>query len=80
MNLFQLILRMIHHIFRRGHGILKLLFVIDDFFRIFTMTILIPIFFNWLKLGQIIISLGLLLGLVIDMHDFIAEMGIGKAK
>ena len=52
--------------------------VIDDFFRKFTMTIFIPIFLNWLGLGNIIVNLGLILGLVIDVHDFMTDAGIAK--
>ena len=70
--------QMISHIFRRGRGVFKLLFVIDDFIRLFTMTILIPIFFSWLGFGSTLRIAGTILGLVIDVHDFITEFG--KAK
>jgi len=66
------------HLFRRGRGIFKFLFIIDDFFRIFTMTILIPIFFRWLKFGEPLLTMGVILGIIIDLHDFISEYGIAK--
>ena len=69
---------MIAQIFRRGRGIFKILFIIDDFFRYFTMTILIPIFFSWLGFGQFLMSLGAILGLVIDIHDYMSEAKIVK--
>ncbi|MBU0758074.1 MAG: hypothetical protein KKF44_08445 [Nanoarchaeota archaeon] len=75
MNIFQVLVKMIIAIFKRGRGLFKFLFVIDDFFRIFTMTILIPIFFNWLKFSKTLISLGVILGLVIDAHDFMSQFG-----
>ena len=57
-------------LFKRGKGIFKALFVIDDLFRIFTMTILFPILFSWLGLGNTGIILGVILGLIIDIQDF----------
>lgn len=69
-KIFQVIGKMIVALFKRGRGLFKFLFVIDDFFRLFTMTFLFPIFFSWLKLGKIGVILGVILGLVIDIHDF----------
>ena len=66
------------HIVRRGSGIFKLLFVVDDFIRVFTMTILFIILFTWLHLHQVIIFMGAMLGLAIDMHDFISDHEIAK--
>jgi len=37
------------------------------------MTILIPIFFNWVGFGKFVVNLGVILGMVIDVHDFITE-------
>jgi len=70
-KIFQVLGKMIIALFKRGKGIFKALFVIDDFFRIFTMTFLFPIFFFWIKLGKTGIILGVILGLVVDIHDFI---------
>jgi len=42
------------------------------------MTILIPIFFTWLGFGKIIVNLGIILGIVIDVHDFMADAGFAK--
>jgi hypothetical protein len=76
--ILNLILTIGSYIIRRGSGIFKFLFMIDDFFRVFTMTILFTIFFTWLGLGRILITLGALLGLIIDVQDFIAENEIAK--
>ena len=58
---------------KRGKGLFKFLFVIDDFIRLFTMTILIPIFFSKLGFGTLLVNAGLILGLVIDIHDFMGS-------
>lgn len=65
--------KMLVALFKRGKGLFKALFVIDDFLRIFTMTLLIPLGFSLLGLGKTFIVLGVLLGLVIDIHDFITS-------
>ncbi|MBN2367466.1 hypothetical protein JXC34_00480 [Candidatus Woesearchaeota archaeon] len=77
-SILSVIGNMAIHLVRRGKGIFKILFFVDDFFRLFTMTILIPIFFNWLGFGNFLVQLGLVLGIIIDVHDFISEFGIGK--
>ncbi|MBN1503036.1 hypothetical protein JW930_05820 [Candidatus Woesearchaeota archaeon] len=76
----KVIVQIITHLLKRGRGILKILFFIDDFFRLFTMTILIPLFFSWLKFGSTLVTLGVILGLVIDVHDFVSEAGIIKIE
>ncbi len=68
------------HLFRRGRGIFKFLFFIDDFIRLFTMTILTPMFFSWLGFQGYIITLATVLGIVIDLHDIISDYGIGKTE
>ena len=78
--ILKIFFRMFKHLFRRGRGIFKFLFAIDDFFRIFTMTIIIPIFFNWLNFSVMFIVLGAVLGLIIDVHDFISQMGVAKIE
>jgi hypothetical protein len=77
-TIVKLISLMISRIFRRGRGIFKILFVIDDFIRLFTMTLIIPYIFSLITSNQILIVLGVVLGLVIDVHDFISEFGEGK--
>jgi len=67
---------MLKHIFHRGKGIFKFLFVIDDFFRLFTMTILIPVLFKFFNFGDLLISLGAILGIIIDIHDFLEQAGV----
>lgn len=71
---------MAYHIIRRGRGIFKILFVIDDFIRLFAMTLLIPIFFTALGGGPFIRTLGVILGAIIDIQDFVADAGIAKFK
>ena len=77
-SIIKVITGMFMQLFKRGRGIFKFLFVIDDFFRLFTMTILIPIFFSWLGFGIFIINLGIVLGIVIDVHDFMSGAGLAK--
>jgi hypothetical protein len=77
---FKILAQMIFHLFRRGRGVFKILFVVDDFFRLFTMTILIPLFFNWIGFGQFLVTFGLILGLVIDVHDFMSQAGMVKLQ
>lgn len=79
-KIIELFANLIFILFRRGTGFFKFLFVIDDFFRLFTMTILIPIFFRWLHFGDTLVTLGVILGIVIDIHDFISEYGIAKIE
>ena len=43
--MIKVILNMLMQVTKRGKGVFKFLFVIDDFIRLFTMTILIPLFF-----------------------------------
>ena len=78
MAIGKTITRMVTHVFRRGKGLFKILFAIDDFIRLFTMTILLPIFFTWLNLGPTGRVIGVILGMIIDVHDFITEFGQGK--
>ncbi|MBT3464455.1 hypothetical protein HN789_06670 [archaeon] len=74
-QIFRVLGKMVVALFKRGKGLFKFLFVVDDFFRLFTMTFLFPVFFTWIGLGKIFISLGVILGLVIDIHDFITSPG-----
>ena len=69
--------QLIRFLFRRGTCITKFLFFIDDFFRLFAMTFLIPIFFAWFGFGNTLRTLGVILGLIIDIHDFISDFGKG---
>ena len=40
---------------------------------IITMTILIPLAFSRLGFGTLLVNLGLVLGVIIDIHDFITN-------
>lgn len=64
------------HLIRRGKGVFKILFIIDDFFRLFTMTILFSVLFNWLNVNTYILVLAVILGVIIDVHDFLSDMKI----
>jgi hypothetical protein len=44
------------------------------------MTILIPILLSWIGLGKSFIVFGVILGIVIDAHDFITEFSNGKVS
>ena len=74
----KLIRLIIKYIFRRGRGIFKILFVIDDFIRVFTMTLIVPYFFSLISNNSLLIVSGVLLGIVIDVQDFITEFCEGK--
>ena len=65
-------------LFRRGHGLFKFLFVIDDFIRVFAIAILLPILMNWLGLSKVFLIIGFIIGIIIDMQDFVTEFGPGK--
>ncbi len=78
--LIKLFSSMISHLFRRGKGLFKFLFVIDDFIRLFTMTIIIPNLLMMINAGRALVISGLLLGLVIDLQDYISEYGVGKME
>ncbi|NTV23043.1 MAG: hypothetical protein HGA85_01545 [Nanoarchaeota archaeon] len=68
---------MIYLFFRRGVGIFRLLFTIDDFFRMMTLTILLPVFANWLGFPNVLVLLALVIGLAMDVYDFAKEIGPG---
>lgn len=65
-------------LFKRGKGVFKILFFVDNFIRLFAMTLLIPIFFRWLNWGNFLVSLGFILGAIIDIEDFVSSMGLAK--
>lgn len=76
--IIELIKAIVTAITSRGTGIFKILFVIDDFLRVFTMTILFIIVSNWLKFPTVIMFLLAILGLVIDIQDFIEDNEFAK--
>jgi hypothetical protein len=76
--ILKLIIAIVHFITRRGHGLFKALFVIDDFIRVFTMTILFIIMSSWLRFPTVIMFLLAMLGLVIDIQDFIEDNEFAK--
>ncbi len=76
--IIKLIAAIVQFITRRGNGIFKFLFVIDDFLRVFTMTILLIIVSNWLKFPTAIMFLLAMLGLVIDIQDFLQDNEFAK--
>jgi hypothetical protein len=78
MAILQVIGAIASYLVRRGSGIFKILFFIDDFIRVFTMAILFIILLTWLKFPQFLIILGGLLGLVIDIQDFIEDNELAK--
>ena len=65
-------------ILRRGTGIFKLLFAIDDSIRLISITLLL-----WMGLALIgapkpIIMAGIVLGIIIDAHDITDALSKGK--
>jgi hypothetical protein len=76
--ILKLLAAIAQFIFRRGTGLFKFLFVIDDFIRVFTMTFLFMILFTWLRAHYIVVTAFALLGLVIDLHDFISDNELAK--
>ncbi|MFH0876078.1 MAG: hypothetical protein V1859_09140 [archaeon] len=78
--ILKIMIKIVATMFRRGVGLFKFLFVIDDTLRIFTMTLLFPILFSWLGFGRIPVIAGTILGLIIDVHDLMEDYGIGKTE
>jgi hypothetical protein len=69
----KILVLLIKHILRRGHGVFKLLFVIDDFIRLFAMTLLFGML-AWRFNASGFLTVALVgLGIFIDMHDFLTE-------
>lgn len=68
---------MIYHFFSRGIGLFRVLFIIDDFFRMITLTILLPVLANWLGFPNLIVLLALVIGLSMDIYDYAKEIGPG---
>jgi hypothetical protein len=68
------------NIFKGKNGVVEFIFAIHDVIQIFAMTILIPIFLSWIGLGKSFIAFGVILGIVIDAHDFITEFSNGKVS
>ena len=65
-------------VFRRGTGIFKLLFAVDDLVRLFAMTMLFFLCLKLLQASDAILLAGVALGLVIDIHDIIDDLKTGK--
>jgi hypothetical protein len=76
--MIRLLTNLAIHLFRRGRGLFKFLFVIDDFIRVFAIVILLPMLISWLGLGKFYLIIGIILGIIIDIHDFVTEFGPGK--
>ena len=65
-------------IFRRGTGVFKLLFAVDDSIRLFTMTLLFWLGLSLLGAGRTVIMAGVILGMIIDAHDLVDALQKGK--
>lgn len=77
-DMIKLLANLSVFIFRRGQGLFKFLFVIDDFIRVFAIAILLPMLMSWLGLSKAFQIAGFILGIIIDMQDFVTEFGPGK--
>ena len=74
MKAIRILASMIRYGFHRSKGIFSFLFWADDFLRLFTMTLFFPIVLNWLNMPDLVIILSLVLGLIIDAHDYMEEV------
>jgi hypothetical protein len=79
-NLITRFAKIAAYMLRRGHGIFKWLFVIDDFIRLFTMTMFFPLVFSFIGLKGGFITFGVILGLIIDAHDLLTDFGVGRTE
>jgi hypothetical protein len=68
---------MIYQFFSRGIGLFRVLFIIDDFFRLITLTILLPVLAHWIGLPYLLVLLALVIGLSMDIYDYTKEIGPG---
>lgn len=76
----RLIAEIIKHLLRRGKGIFKILFTVDDFIRLAAMTLAFSIIAKVLNLGNLATMALVLLGVAIDLHDFLYDHKIGKIE
>ncbi len=65
-------------IFRRGTGIFKFLFAVDDLIRLFTMTLVFFFLLSAMDASKTVVLIGSLFGLVIDIHDVFDDLKTGK--
>ncbi len=65
-------------IFRRGSGILKFIFAIDDSIRLFTITLVFFLGLSLLQMSQTVIIAGTVLGFIIDVHDIFDDLRSGN--
>ncbi|PIY60300.1 hypothetical protein COY95_02480 [Candidatus Woesearchaeota archaeon CG_4_10_14_0_8_um_filter_47_5] len=72
---FSTLFKMFSFVTRRGSGFFKVIFSIDNLFRKFTMSLLIPGLIFFLFPGhRWLMTIGLILGLIIDIEDFLSEL------
>ncbi|MBI2142151.1 hypothetical protein HYU15_01520 [Candidatus Woesearchaeota archaeon] len=65
-------------IFRRGTGIFKLLFAIDDSIRLISITLLLWMGLAFIGAPKPVIMAGIVLGIIIDAHDITDALSKGK--
>lgn len=65
-------------IFRRGTGIVKFVFAVDDLIRLFAMTLILFLALTILGLSKPAIMAGAIIGLIIDVQDIIDDIQSGK--
>ncbi|MBI4438851.1 hypothetical protein HY640_02885 [Candidatus Woesearchaeota archaeon] len=65
-------------VFRRGTGLFKLVFALDDLIRLFTMSLVFFLGLSLLGVGNPLLMAGVIFGLIIDIHDIFDDIQSGK--
>ncbi len=65
-------------IFRRGTGLFKLLFAIDDLIRLFAITLIMFLSLTILEVSGLFFTAAMILAIVIDVHDVFDDIKEGK--
>lgn len=77
-SLVKFKIKLVNHLMRRGKGIFRFLFWIDDFIRLLAMTLFFILLSKMLNLGSVLTAIFVGLGAIIDVHDFLSDNSIGK--
>ncbi|MEM3374302.1 MAG: hypothetical protein QXE31_03710 [Candidatus Woesearchaeota archaeon] len=77
-DLIKFKIKFIAYLARHSKKSFKFLFWIDDFIRIFAMTILFMLIARILNLNALFSTILFFIGVIVDIEDFINNKGIGK--
>lgn len=69
---------LLKHLFRRGRGVMRFLLWIDDFIRLFAMTLFFSVVARIFNMNGFFTAILIILGAYIDFHDFMSDNSIGK--